>query len=150
MRRTFAALLMLGVAACATGYNTRGVVAAPLGGDVYRVEANLNQYSNSAMVQDYLLLRAAETALDAGAHGFTVVSNQDTTRQRTFVTGGRAQTQVNAFGHITTTYTPPNVTQREFPRGMMVISLVRGASRPEGYFSAQEIERAIRPRVKID
>jgi hypothetical protein len=150
MRRAISALFVLALAACATGYNTRGVVAVPLGTDLYRVEANLNQHSNQSMVQDYLLLRAAETALQAGAHGFTVVSNQDTTRQRTLMTGGGARTQVNAFGTATTTYTPPNLTQQEFPRGMMVISLVRGANRPQGYFSAQELERAIRPRVKID
>lgn len=43
-----------------------GVNASALGGDTYRIDASLNRYSSQSTLQDYLLLRAAELALENG------------------------------------------------------------------------------------
>lgn len=158
MPKVLAALLaVIAVSACATGYNTRGVVAVPLGRDLYRIEANLNQYSNQSMVQDYLLLRAADTAIEAGAEGFVIVSERNTTRQRTFVTGGSSQTTATvqsfgnyAYGSATTTHSAPQIIERTMPGGSIMIELVRNPMATARYFSAVDIRTSIGPRVKLD
>ncbi|MFT3723037.1 MAG: hypothetical protein QM773_05560 [Hyphomonadaceae bacterium] len=160
MASRFAVLLFVVLSACATPYQENGfqggVRAAPLGGDNYRVEANLNGYSSASMAQDYLLLKAAETALQNGAVGFVIQGAQDTTKSSTYVTPGQSYTTASAYGtgnsvygQSTTTYSAPQIQHVEKPGGMLLITLVRDPV-PSGlsFFNASEIVAAIGPRVK--
>ncbi|MGD9979978.1 MAG: hypothetical protein AB7H66_15640 [Hyphomonadaceae bacterium] len=160
MRVFFAAIAALVTVSCATPYQqsgfTGGVQALPIGRDTYRVEAALNAYSSQSMVQDYLLLRAAETAQSNGAVGFVIHGAQDTSTTGRVVVPGQATTNAYAYGagnyaygQATTTYTPAQAYNFIRPGGMMMITLVREPV-PAGlqYFSASEIIAAIGPRVR--
>jgi hypothetical protein len=160
MKKCILAALALTLAACATPYQTGGfaggVSAAPLGQDTFRIQAQLNAFSNQSMVQDYLLLRAAETAQQHGAVGFVILGSQDTSQSGTFVTPGSSYTTGSAYrvgnsvyGSATTTYTPAQAYNFVKPGGLMMIRLVREPV-PEGvqYFSAAELIAAIGPRVR--
>lgn len=128
-----------------------------MGGDTYRVNARLNVFSNQNHVQDYLLLRAAETAQANGSVGFVILSERDTTESATVVTPGTSTTTASAYGagnsaygSVTTTYTPPIAqTFESAPGGMIMIRLVREPV-PEGlvFINAAETIAAISPRVR--
>lgn len=160
MTSKFAVFLFVVLSACATPYQENGfqggVRAAALGGDNYRVEANLNGYSSAGMAQDYLLLKAAETALQNGAVGFVIQSAQDTTKSSTYVTPGRSYTTASAYGvgnsvygESTTTYSASQIESIEKPGGMLFITLVRDPVPPGlSFIKASEIVAAIGPRVK--
>jgi hypothetical protein len=159
MRNALVAALVCSLAACATPYQesglSGGVRAATLGGDSYRIEAHLNAYSSQSTVQDYLLLRAAETAQQQGAVGFIILGAQDTSQSGTVVLPGQSTTNAYAYGagnyaygQSTTTYSPSQAYHVVRPGGMMMIQLVR-APIPQSlqYFNAGEIVTAIGPRV---
>lgn len=71
------------LASCATPYQEMGalggVTAAPLSPDLYRISARGNGYTDRTMVQDYVLLKAAETTRDAGGKWFSIMGDQDAT-----------------------------------------------------------------------
>lgn len=152
-------VLCLGLlmAACATPYHERGwanlgVDAAAMGGDVYRVQARLNMFSNQERAQDFLFMRAAETAQENGAIGFIILSEQDTTARSAIVTPGTATTTAYGYGNTataTTTYRPPQAYGAVAPGGIITIRLVRDPA-PEGlqFYNAAEIIAAVGPRVR--
>lgn len=159
MRKVIVSALLALVAACATPYVEGGLMggvnAVPMGGDVYRVQAQLNAYSDQSMVQDYLLLKAADTAVAQGAVGFVIIDSQNTSRTATIVTPGTATTTANAqafgnsaYGTATTTYTPAQAHTMIRPGGIMLISLVREAPANGAYFNAAQIQQAIGARVR--
>ncbi len=160
MKKLAAAALAFALAACATPYGEAnvfgGVSAAPMGGDVYRIQAQLNAFSSPEMVQDYLLLRAAETAQANGAEGFVIVDSRDATRTSTIVTPGQSYTTANAYGYgnsafgsATTTYQPPIANTVVAPGGILMIRLVRQPGEGDNAFlRASDIIAAIGPRVR--
>ena len=94
---------------CATKYQDMGfmggVSAQPIMTDVYRIRARGNGYTASATVQDFYLLKAAETTIGAGGSHFLIMAADNQTRVATGQTPGYANTSVvgnTAF----TTYTP--------------------------------------------
>jgi hypothetical protein len=155
------ALLALALVGCATPYHERGwanlgVDAAPLGGDVYRVQARLNMFSDQSRLQDFLLMRSAETAKAQGAVGFVIVGSQDTTQHSTMIVPGSATTTGSAYGvgnavygSATTTYTPAQAYNVAVPAGIMTIRLVREPV-PDGlqYINSAETIAAIEPRLR--
>lgn len=170
VRILFGGLAMVAAASCATPYRAGsmegffcggivgelacgGVTASALGGDAYRIEASLNRYSSQSTVQDYLLLRAAEVAIERGAIGFVIDGSRDTSREGLVVTGGSAWTtgHVDGMGNVsaTTTYSPVQASSFIRPGRMVVVTLVR-APAPRGvrYFDASEVIAAIGPRVR--
>ncbi|HCK83099.1 MAG TPA: hypothetical protein DHW63_00815 [Hyphomonadaceae bacterium] len=161
MKRVSLALAAVLLVACATPYHERGwanlgVDAAPMGGDLYRVQARLNIFSDQARVQDFLMLRAAETAQANGAIGFVILGTQDTTEHSTLIIPGTATTTGSAYGagnsvygSATTTYMPAQVSDMSAPGGIMMIRLVR-APVPEGlhYLKAAEVIAAVGSRVR--
>jgi hypothetical protein len=161
MKNMLVATLLLSLAACATPYQQNnwffgGVSAAPMGGDVYRIQAQLNAFSDQSRVQDYILLRAAETAREQGAVGFVVLDAQNTSESGTVVIPGSSQTTASAYkvgnsvyGSATTTYSPAQAHTIVRPGGLVMIRLVREPA-PAGlqYFNAEELIAAIGPRVR--
>ena len=77
---------------CATKYQdmgfTGGVAAEQITADTWRIRARGNAYTNSSTVQDYVLLKAAETTQAAGGTYFQIVSAADASHASTFVNPG--------------------------------------------------------------
>lgn len=98
MRRV-AVLLLLAVAlaGCATRYRELGpgggVTAAKMTADVWRISARVNQLTDPTAAQDYVLLKAAETTIEAGGTHFVIVGLNDVGTSQ----GGR-HTGLFAFG----------------------------------------------------
>jgi hypothetical protein len=74
-----------------------GVAAEPLMTDVYRIVARGNGYTSADKVQDFTLLKAAETTIAAGGNYFIVLSEADRTAIMSGQTPSTAQT--NIIGH---------------------------------------------------
>src|SRR6516225_5090710 len=102
-------LLFLVLTACATPYQNMGfmggVEAQRMTADTYRIVARGNGYTGATTIQDYTMLKAAETTKQAGGTHFAIISAADASRTGTVVTPGQAQTSV--VGNMAfTTYSP--------------------------------------------
>lgn len=149
-----ALLLAAGLAACGTQYQemglTGGVSAEPVMTDVYRITASGNAYTSSSKVQDFTLLKAAETTLEAGGTHFIVLDEADQTRLATAQTPGTMKTSV--YGSTAfTTYTPGmtyNIVKPGQAAMIQVIRIAPGQTPPPGAFPAMDIVQTIGPRLK--
>ncbi|TPI47565.1 hypothetical protein FJW05_11400 [Mesorhizobium sp. B2-9-1] len=144
-------LALLLLAGCQTKYQnmgfTGGVAAAPIGGDMYRISARGNGYTDPTTVQDYVLLKAAETTLQSGHTHFVIVGGQDASRQEFGQTPGMMQT--NIIGNTAyTTYTPGSTYQIVKPGQDVLIKVgnLTGLNNI-GAFDAKQVFDAINPRV---
>ena len=85
------------LAGCASRYQemgpTGGVTAAKMTEDVYRVSARGNALTEPTRIQDFVLLKAAETTLAAGRTHFVIIGLSEVGTAR----NGR-QTGLYAFG----------------------------------------------------
>ena len=70
---------------CATKYQDMGIhgrcSCATITGDTYRIVARRNGFTDSTSVQDFVLLKAAETAVSAGQTHFILQGAQDASKQ---------------------------------------------------------------------
>lgn len=84
-RALAAAAVMMVLAGCQTPYQedgfTGGVTASPLGENIYRISARGNGYTSSTTIQDYALLKSAETALATNHTHFMIIGGQDASTQ---------------------------------------------------------------------
>jgi hypothetical protein len=153
MKRMFAVLLCTGLLGCGTPYQNmgfrRGVAAEQVSADIYRIKARGNAYTSQSTVQDYTLLRAAETAKSAGATHFQLISAADASSQSIVTTPSTASTSV--VGNTAFTTYSPGSTDVVIKPGqdayIRVLRLAKGQSPPSGAFSANEIIRYIGGRV---
>src|SRR5690349_18439285 len=86
----------IGLAGCATPYTggmgfAGGVDAEQITSDIYRIKARGNGYTSRSRVQDFVLLKAAETTLAAGKTHFILGGSEDATTQAYFTTPGTMQ-----------------------------------------------------------
>ena len=92
MRVAIVLLICAVLAGCSTKYQemgwTGGVAAEQVSSDTWRSVARGNQYTGSRSVQDYVLLKAAETTQANGGTHFQVVSSADASRTSTSFTPG--------------------------------------------------------------
>jgi hypothetical protein len=137
--------------ACATPYqglsSVGGVDAQRISGDTYRIVARGNSFTDPATLQDYVLLKAAETALAAGATHFLVGPGQDRTvfgvapvAPATFIATRRA-----------ITFIPAQSVTFVRPGQDVLVRILKVPPRvlpPVGAFDAREVEAAIGPRVR--
>lgn len=118
--------------------------------DVYRIEARGNGYTKSTTMQDFTMLKAAETARNAGGTHFMMISAEDASRTGAYVMPGQAQTSFN--GNVaTTTYSPPTAIPIHKPGQdtyIRVLRLTPGQTPPPGAISADEIITNVGGRVK--
>ena len=126
-----------------------GVAAYPVMTDVYRIEARGNGYTNAARVQDFVLLKAAETTLAAGKTHFGLTSAADASRQGAIETPGTMQA-TRVGNTITGIYTPGSVSTFIKPGQDVYIRIYGGskASVPADALDAADIERNIAPRLR--
>jgi hypothetical protein len=122
---------------CGTKYQemglTGGVAAEPVMTDVYRIVARGNGYTPPDRVQDFTLLKAAETTLAAGGNFFVALNQTD--RTKVDQTRGTAQTSVVGSK----------------PGEALMIRVLRlkpDETPPPGAFPAQDIVNTIGPRLR--
>jgi hypothetical protein len=153
--RTLAALAWgITLSACSTSYGemgfSGGVEAAAVTNDVYRISARGNGFTDATTIQDYSLLKAAETALGAGKTHFGVLSGNDTTTTSIGQTAGTFNTSV--YGNTAfTTYNPGVMYDIVKPGQDLMIRVFTpraGEAIPPNAFNAQEVFNNINPRVE--
>ena len=97
MRWMVVVVVALVLAGCASRYQelgpAGGVTAAKMTDDVWRISARGNALTEATTVQDFVLLKAAETTIAAGGTHFVIIGQQDVGSARS----GR-QTGLYAFG----------------------------------------------------
>lgn len=151
MRLLLVPCLALFLTACATKYQemgfSGGVAAQQVTADTWRIQSRGNAYTSSAMVQDYVLLKAAETTKAAGGTHFVLISAADATRVETMTTPGTATTTVSG-GTAFTTYQPGYTSEFIKPGQDAYIRVLRGPA--AGALSADEIIRFTGSRVQRD
>jgi hypothetical protein len=106
--------ILLGMAAllcagCSTPYQEMGfgggVEAQQMTANTYRIVARGNGYTSGTAIQDYALLKAAETTKQAGATHFEVISASDASSVGAVTTPGQATTIIT--GSTARTDPPP-------------------------------------------
>jgi len=132
-------LIAVILSGCGTKYQemglTGGVAAEPVMTDVYRIVARGNGYTSTDRVQDFVLLKAAETTLAAGGNFFVVGDQTDRTKVDVGQTRGTVQASVVGGK----------------PGEALMIRVLRlkpGETPPPGAFPAQDIVNTIGPRLR--
>ena len=150
LRVSIAAALFTVLSACSTSYGELnaygGVQALPVSADVYRVSGRGNGFTDAPTVQDYVLLKAAETTIAKGQTHFTILDGRDATRNSTQQTTGSLQ----AWGNGLVTYTPGTTYSFVYPGEDLMIRAWTPTSKqtlPPNTFVAKETFDAINPRV---
>jgi hypothetical protein len=152
--RIAALLLFLILSGCATPYQNMGfmggVEAQQMTSDTFRIVARGNGYTGNTAIQDYTVLKAAETTKQAGGTHFLIISASDASRAGHIVTPGQMQTSV--VGNTAyTTYNPGTVHQYIKPGQdtyIRVFTIGPGQHAPQGALSADEIIRYVGSRVQ--
>jgi hypothetical protein len=143
------------LAGCSTPYTggmglMGGVDAEPITADIYRIKARGNGYTSGSRVQDFVLLKAAETTLAAGRTHFILGGSQDTTRFGSFSTPGTMQ--ATRVGNTVYGSYDPGMTVNFVKPGqdtyVQTLSVPKGQQPPPGAFDAAEISRVIGPRIR--
>lgn len=152
--RVFLILLAGILGGCSTPYQAigfmGGVEAQQMTANTFRIVARGNGYTGGTTIQDYTILKAAETTKQYGGTHFVVISSADASSTGHVVTPGQAQTSV--VGNTAyTTYSPGMVHQYVRPGQdtyIRVLTLQPGQPPPHGAFSADEIIQYVGSRVK--
>lgn len=153
MRRCLV-LMSLVLAGCSTPYQemgfSGGVSAQQMTSDTFRISARGNGYTDATRVQDYLMLKAAETTVQRGGTHFVVISAADASGTSQIVTGGTSTTTFNGKT-ATTNYSPPTV-HNVFKPGqdayIRILHAAPGQGLPPSAISATEIIEFVGPRAK--
>ncbi len=153
MRLLLTGLLLL-LSGCATPYQEMGfaggVTAAQMTDTTFRISARGNGYTGSTVINDYVMLKAAETTVQLGYTHFMVVSASDASRSDTIVTGGTSRTTF-VGNTAMTTYNPPvahNIYKPGEDAYIRIIRIPPGQHPPQGAIAADEIIRHVGSRVK--
>src|SRR5262245_47441519 len=146
--------ILIELSGCATPYQDMGflggVEAQQMTADTYRIVARGNGYTGGNTIQDYTILKAAETAKKAGATHFAIISASDASSSGAIVSPGQAQTSFvgnTAF----TTYSPATVHQYIKPGQdtyIRVFTIPPGQKAGSSMLSADEIIQFVGSRVK--
>ena len=137
-------LLTCALAACSTPYQSMGfmggVESQHITGTTYRIVARGNGYTGGTTIQDYTLLKAAETTKAAGGTHFAIISATDASSSGAVTTAGHAQTSF--VGNTAyTTFSPGNVYAYVKPGQdtyIRVFTIAPGQAPPPGVLSADE------------
>jgi len=101
-------------------------------------------------IQDYTMLKAAETTKQAGATHFAIISATDASSSGAVVTPGQAQTSFVGYRAVTT-YTPAmayNYIKPGQDTYIRVYTVPPGKPSPPGMVAADEIIQFVGSRVK--
>lgn len=153
LRITIALVVGLTASGCATKYQdmglSGGVAAEQMTADTFRISARGNGYTNQTTVQDYIILKAAETTRRAGGTHFMVISSGDASSTGYVSTPGQAHTSIIGNTALTT-YSPGMVHQYIKPGQdayIRVLTLPPGSHPPPGAILADEVIQFVGSRV---
>ena len=110
--RLVALSMLLCLMGCATPYNENGmgllggVEAQMITNETARISARGNAYTDRSRITDFVLLKAAQTALAKGFTHFSVISSEDASRTGQVETPGMMQTSVYGNMAFTTLMNP--------------------------------------------
>jgi hypothetical protein len=127
----------------------RGVQALQMAADVWRIEARGNAYSNSNLIKDYMLLKAAETTKQHGGTHFIISEQTDASTKSSTITPGARVTTPHGASKVST-YTPAVINRQMLPGQdayIRVIKIVDGQVAPAEAKSADEIIKYIGGRI---
>jgi len=140
--------------ACSTKYQSMGfaggVAAEQMTTDTFRIIARGNGYTASTTVQDYMMLKAAETTKQAGRTHFIILSAADASRHDVITTPGQMNSTI-VGNRVTTTYAPPQehaVMKPGQDAYIRVLSVPGGTNAPPGAIAADEIIQFVGKRVE--
>ena len=147
----FATLLV--VTGCSTPYQSMGfrggVEAQQITSDTYRIVARGNAYTSPTQIQDYTLLRAAETTVASGSTHFLIITGSDASRANVVTSPGFATTSVVGQTAITT-WTPGSADLVIRPGSDTIIRVLPPGPPVPGAIDAQEVVRFVGTRVRRD
>ncbi len=152
MRFAVLVLALLVLVGCATKYQemgfSGGVAAEQMTADTWRIRARGNGYTNSATVQDFVFLKAAETTQASGGTHFQIISAGDASRASTIVSPGTSTTTVVGRQAFTTT-SPGSVDTVIKPGQDVYIRVLKlsPGQQVQGAVSAAEVIQYTGPRV---
>lgn len=146
-------LFAIALTGCSTPYQemgfTGGVKAQQMTADTYRIVSRGNSYTGSTTIQDYTVLKAAETTKSVGGTHFLIISAADASRSGAIVSPGQAKTTF--YGNTaSTTYSPATVHNFIKPGQdtyIRVVTVAPGQAPPLGALSADEIIQFVGARV---
>ena len=149
MRWAALILIVAVLCACSTRYQdmglTGGVAAQQMTANTFRISARGNAYTSPTTIQDYMVLKAAETTKQVGGTHFIIISAADASRTSYISTASTARTTV--VGNTAyTTYNPGSI-YGHFKPGQDAYIRVVPAGTP-GATPADEIIRFVGSRVK--
>jgi hypothetical protein len=127
----------------------RGVQALQMAADVWRIESRGNAYSNSNLIKDYMLLKAAETTKQNGGTHFIISEQTDASTKSSTITPGARVTTPHG-GSKVSTYTPAVINRQMLPGQDAYIRVIRvpdGQAPPAEAKSADEIIKYIGGRI---
>ncbi len=127
-----------------------GVEAQQLTADTYRILSRGNAYTSKTKVNDYTLLKAAETTRQAGATHFVIEGGEDATRTGYVTTPGTATTTLQG-NRAYTTVNPGTVDRLVKPGQDTIIRILTvkpGEAPPPNAISADEIIQFVGSRVR--
>jgi hypothetical protein len=129
---------------------TGGVKADQITKDTFRIVSRGNGYTSGTTIQDYALLKAAETTKQAGGSHFIVTNAADASRSEAFATPGTVQTTVTGNTAVST-YSPGSISTFIKPGQdtyIRVLRLPSGQQPPPGAYFAEEIIQFVGSRVQ--
>ena len=148
------ALIAVVLAGCSTPYQEMGfaggVKSQQVTGNTFRIVARGNGYTAGTTVQDYALLKAAETTKAAGGTHFKIVSGSDASSTGYIETSSTARTTVTG-NTAYTTFNPGSVHRYVKPGQdtyIRIFTVAPEQSPPPGAVSADEIIQFVGSRVK--
>lgn len=145
--RFLAIFSLLALAACATKYQdmglSGGVTSQQLTSNTFRIVARGNGVTGRTAVQEYMMLKAAETTKQYGGTHFMIISAADASGTDQIVTPGYAQTTLVVGGNSAyAAYNPGLVSDLYQPGQDACIRIFRlrpKENAPAGAISADEI-----------
>lgn len=125
-----------------------GVQATRITNDTYQIEAKGNIHTSPAKIQQFVLLKAAETALENGYEGFDIISAQDASQSSASVHNGVSQTYSDGAGGYYSFGSPSYVSNNTKPRMIAAVRMIQQAK--DASFNAKEIANNLGPVLKAN
>jgi hypothetical protein len=165
MRVSVLALLALSLVGCATPYQPSGLgggfTDSQLDANTFRVGFRGNGYTPRETVENYLLYRCAELAVERGFDHFVILGSDTETKTGSFTTPGTYRSTTTgyatssgnfAYGSAYTrgTYTPGQTFTVTRYGGTAMIKAFKGPKPADAVsaFDAREVLRYLGPRVR--
>lgn len=151
-RFLFTATAIFLLAGCSTAYGpmgfTGGVQAVQITSDTYQIEARGNANTSPAAIQQFVLLKAAETALENGYEGFDLIGAQNASTSGSIVHPGMSQAYSNGAGGYYGFGAPSYVNHVTKPAVIVAVRMIRNAN--SASFNAKEIANNLGPVLKAN